>query len=200
MAIKKLDTSKFKHISSSLVKGAEIPEDSTVPLVLFSLSRGKEDSSEAVMPVTKEAFARIKYGAGSTHKALRHGLLGRARFRFILMTDNRENQEAKGAKVTTVVGVHCCPTDNYLDANFEDELHRSLPEDAAVVGIHGETGELDVVAFPPAFKKSLDKFISELEKLTKVDNYTKFTAGGVTFTVSSVNDNEVTFSCRKSSV
>lgn len=198
MAIKKKNTGKLRHIASSIIKGAELPDESTTPMVLFSMSRGKEDSSEVVLPTTREAFARIKYGAGATHKALRHGLLGKARFRFIVMIDHIDNKSVKGAgKEPTVVGIHCCPNDNYLDANFEDELHRSLPEDAAVVCIHPETGELDVTAFPPSFKRYLDKFIGELEKLESIDTYTKVSTGNVNFTVSSISDNEVTFSCRK---
>lgn len=201
MAITKKDTSKLKHIDSPLIKGAELPEDSSVPLVLFTASKGT-DSTEIVLPMTQEAFARATVGAGTTHPTLSHGIVGASRFRFVVLVEQKESKTKDGGKVTMpkVVGIHCYPMDNYLDANFEGELNRKLSEDAAVVYVHEDTGELDLVAYPATLKSSMRAFVTELEKLTSIDSSTTVKSGGITYTVSGISDNEITFRCRKDRV
>lgn len=199
MAIEKKDTSKYIHMRSSILKGAEIPEDSSTPLLLFSASRGKEDSTEVVLPMTIEAFARVSRGAGTYIKELRKGLLGNGRFSFVILIERNESEKDSKGKakkgIPKVVGIHCVPVDNYLDADFQEELRMTLDEDAAVVYFRPTTGEMDVAVFPASIKKNLPRFVSELEKLTSLDQSTEFKAGDIIYSVSSISGNMAVFSC-----
>lgn len=200
MAINKKVTSELRHVNTRLIKYAELPEDSTTPLVLFVQRRGEEGSDEVILPATPEMFAKIKQGAGSSHPMLSNGLIGQSRFEFIMCLGKKEkeitrNGEKKTITVPVIEGVHCYPNSNYIEADFSVELRRPVQENAAVVQIEPETGCIDVVAFPATFRKSMQRFIKELEKIDSIDTLTRFDDGAVKYTVSNIADNEVTFRC-----
>lgn len=204
MSITKKDTSSLKHVATNLIKGAELPEDSSVPLVLFSASRGKEDSTEVVLPITIEAYARVSRGAGSRCRALRNGLVGLSRFKYIALVqmpaDKKSKGDDNGPKKPIVTGFHCYPDGNYIESDFSHELGRPVPDDAAIVQVHPDSGEIDIAAFPAVLKKDMESFIKTLEKMTEIDNSTTFTVNGTVYSVSDIAGSEVMFTCTRSRV
>lgn len=189
MSIKKKATNKIDRAHATFIRNCSLPQNQIVPHVSFTDAKS---NSERNFPCTREAFARISKGSGSRNKNLRNGLAkASARFSFLLLIEDVD----KGKMVT---GVHCIPIPKYMDADFAVELGNGhLQPNSAVVDIYPESGELDLVAYPAAFKSSAGKFVTELEKLTKIDHFTEITAGDVVFRVDAINGNEVVFSAER---
>lgn len=191
MAINKKATAGLGHRESSLIKVLQLPKGYNNPVISFAQTSASGGQSEQRLPITLKAWARASKGAGTIHPSLRSGLVGVSRFSFVILT---EDMEETGE---TVVGVHCIPVRNYLGADFSIELGRPVAKESAIVQIHDETGEIDVVAFPVEFARTLNGFLKHLEGLTTIDNYTEFTLDNVQFSVMALYGNEVTFRCIK---
>lgn len=189
--ITKKATAALGHRESPLIKVLQIPQGYNNPVISFSQTSAAGGQSEQRLPITPKAWARASKGAGTIHPFLRGGLIGVSRFSFIILTEDMEDTGE------TVVGIHCLPVRNYLGADFSIDLGRPVSKESAVVQIHDETGEMDVVAFPIEFARSISGFLKHLEGLETIDNYTEFTLDNVQFSVMSIYGNEVTFRCIK---
>ena len=193
-SITKKDTSKLKHHAARTVTNIQIvnENDSEIPYIAFIGGKGGPGGSvENVLPMTPEAWSRAAMGTGSSVESLRNGINMASRYRFYIMTDNVDGNE-------TVVGVHCLPDDNYIRCNFGLTLNRpNITEDMAVVQVHEKSGELDIIAFPDAIRKSVDSFLKGLESITEFDNTTTFTAEGITYSIVNAFGSELTFRCTK---
>lgn len=197
--ITKKDTSKLTHYSARTITNVQIittENDVEVPMLAFvGGSGGHRGAAETVLPMVPEAWARAAMGAGTSVESLRNGLNMASRYRFQILTDKKE---VDGVSTEYVVGVHCIPDNNYILCDFGATLGRpNITEDMAVVHIHDKSGELDVVAFPGALRKSVNSFVKELESITEFDNSTTFTAEGITYTIVNAFGSEVTFRCTR---
>lgn len=195
MAITKTKTNELKHMSASLVRGVENdPNSDEPPYISFSITSGG-NTSETVMHMTKESYARAKKGAGCRSKELRNGLCGSSRFEFEVLY--RDADKEAGETRPVVLGIHCIPTSNYLDADFASELRMpELERDNAVIDVHPTTGEIDIVAFPPRFANTMYRFLQHLEKQDTIDEFTSFKIGDIGFDVQDATGNRIVFMCR----
>lgn len=197
--IKKKKTDMLTKISAALIKNVDMPDEVDTPLVLFTTKRGDGDYAEAterLLPMTKEAFRRAKFGAGCRARDFKHGLAGVFRYSFIVMVApvSFGSGDSKTTK-PTVVGIHSMPLKYYLDADMGELLKMELDENSAVVDVHPETGELDVLCFPGALFGKMGGFIGGVEKLSSISEADSFTVGSTTYTVEDINGNRVVFSC-----
>lgn len=194
-SITKKDTSKLKHYTARTITNIQIvsnANDAEVPYLAFIGGKGGHGGAvETVLPMTPEAWSRAAMGTGSSIEALRNGINMASRYRFQVLTDKVDDAEI-------VVGVHCIPDDNYIMCDFGATLNRpNITEDMAVVQLHEKSGEIDILAFPGALRKSVNSFVKELESITEFDNSTTFTAEGITYTIVNAFGSEVTFRCSK---
>ena len=189
-----------RHIPAMFIRGAQIDEESSTAYVAFSPMTGTGNDSpvntSSTLPCTLEAYRRIKKGIGSLTRALRSGLVGLSRFNFVIVTENKQLEDSKEAK-EVVTHVHAYPNQNYMTADFSEELKQPVDENEAIVQLH-ESGDIDIMAFPDVFYMSTRRFITELEKLDHVDNMTEFSfttqEGKVKARVMLINGNQVRFS------
>lgn len=194
-SITKKDTSKLKHYTARTITNIQIvsnDNDSEVPYLAFIGGKGGHGGAvETVLPMTPEAWSRAAMGTGSSIEALRNGINMASRYRFQILTDKVDDTEM-------VVGVHCIPDDNYIMCDFGATLNRpNITEDMAVVQLHEKSGEIDILAFPGALRKSVNSFVKELESMTEFDNSTTFTSEGITYTIVNAFGSEITFRCSK---
>lgn len=199
-SITKKNTSKLTHYNARTITNIQVvttDQEVEVPLMSFIGGKGGHNGYiETVLPMTPEAWSRAAMGTGTSLAALRDGLNMASRYKFQVLTDKIKSED--GNESETVVGVHCIPDDNYIQCNFGLTLNRpNIEEDMAVVHIHDKTGEMDVIAFPGALRKSVNSFLKELESITEIDNSTTFTAEGITYTIVNAFGSEVTFRCAK---
>lgn len=190
---KKKNTSKLRHIVSRNIRAAQVDmRDEDNPQLVVSF---EENDVEHYLPVTKEVYAMVTKGTGLTHPRLRYGLLHCSRFRFQLVVDklkaNKKDTEGKD----TIVAIHLIPDHPYNLCDWSEELGRRIDSDIAVAYINPETGAIAVYAFPNREVSSLDSFVSGLEKLTNINGSTTFSAGSITYEVTQIYGNEVTFRC-----
>jgi hypothetical protein len=194
-SITKKDTSKLKHYTARTITNIQIvnnENDVEVPYLAFIGGKGGAGGAvETVLPMTPEAWSRAAMGTGASSESLRNGINMASRYRFQILTDNVNNSEV-------VVGVHCIPDDNYIMCDFGATLKRpNITEDMAVVQIHEKSGEIDILAFPGALRKSVNSFVKEMESITEFDNTTTFTSDGITYTIANAFGSELTFRCTK---
>lgn len=190
--LNKKKTDSLTHIDARTIKGIGILPDEKVPMISFT---SDITGIEQVLPMTTKAWSRAAKGTGATIDAIRNGLNKASRYRFQILTEGK----GEGAnKTNVVVGIHCIPDDNYIQCDFAATLNRPMiaPEDA-VVKIHEESGEIDIIAFPSRLRKGVNAFLHKLEKLTTISESTMFTVAGVHYVVSNMFGGEVTFRCRK---
>lgn len=194
-SITKKDTSKLKHYAARTITNIQIvsnDNDSEVPYLAFIGGKGGHAGAvETVLPMTPEVWSRAAMGTGSSVDALRNGINMASRYRFQVLTDKVDDTEM-------VVGVHCIPDDNYIMCDFGATLNRpNITEDMAVVQLHEKSGEIDIIAFPGAFRKNVNSFVKEMESITEFDNTTTFTSEGITYTIVNAFGSELTFRCTK---
>lgn len=188
-----------RHIPSMFIRGAQIDEENFKSYVAFSLmnERGNDASANLSMtlPCTKEAYRRVAKGIGSMARSLRNGLVGLSRYNFVVVTDTPV-ADGSNDDQAVITHVHAYPNQNYVSADFTEELKFPVDENEAIVQIHS-SGNIDVMAFPAAFYTSTRRFITELEKLDSVDDMTSFTfktsEGTVESKVILMNGNMVRF-------
>lgn len=197
-SINKKNTRDLAHYAARTITNIQVitnDQEQEVPVVAFIGGKGG-GAVETVLPMTPEAWARAAMGTGTSVEALRDGLNMASRYRFQVLTDKIKNESGKEEE--TVVGIHCIPDDNYIQCNFGLTLNRpNITEDMAVVQIHDNTGEMDIVAFPGALRRSVNAFLKELEGITEFDNSTTFVAEGVSYTIMNAFGSEISFRCTK---
>lgn len=192
---KKKNTSKLRHINSRNIRAAQVDmRDEDNPQLVISF---EENDVEHYLPVTKEVYAMVTKGTGLSHPRLRYGLLNCSKFRFKLVTDKLKSKKKKDDTEgkETITAIHLIPDHPYNQCDWSEELGRRIDDDIAVAYIDPGTGAIAVYAFPRREVSSLDSFVSGLEKLTSIDGSTTFKSGEITYQVSQIYGNEVTFRC-----
>lgn len=197
---KEITAGKDKHhIPAMLIRGAQINEETMTAYVSFApmAATGNDAPTNlsTTLACTREAYRRISKGIGSLLRPLRNGLIGLSRFNYIMVTE--EVVAENGEKQQTVTHVHAHPNQNYVSADFTEELRFPVDSNEAIVQLH-KSGDIDVMAFPSEFYLSIRRFIGELEKLDKVDEDTTVTfktqGGDVEARIIMINGNMVRFS------
>lgn len=185
-----------RHIPAMFIRGAQIDEETLKAYIAFSpmneIGNDAPTNLSMTMPCTKEAYRRVAKGIGSMARSLRSGLVGLSRYNFVVVANNPDS----GTDESVVTHVHAYPNQNYVSADFTEELKFPVGENEAIVQIHS-SGNIDVMAFPAVFYTSIRRFITELEKLDKVDDMSAFTfkthEGTVEAKVILMNGNMVRF-------
>lgn len=186
-------TDQLKHIKTDSIITTEIQQATQIPLMLF-IEDTAHGHTERKLPMTSRAWARAEKGVGSIHHILRNPFSLATRFCFRLLVDKVDDAPFK-KPTEAIVGIHCLPFERYIECNWSNELKRPIPEEAAVVQFQPDSGEMDVVAFPPSFQGQLGGFLAELEKMEEIDLMTRFTVGDVEFSIMQHNGNEIMFRC-----
>lgn len=190
-----------RHIPAMFIRGAQLDEETMKSYVAFSpmneIGNDAPTNVSTTMPCTREAYRRIAKGIGSMMKSLRSGLIGLSRYNFVIVADKATEDEEGKPTESTVTHVHAYPNQNYVGADFSEELRYPIENNEAVVQIHS-SGDIDVMAFPADFYTSIRRFIAELEKLDSADEMTTFTfnthEGKVAARVILMNGNIIRFS------
>lgn len=167
-----------RHIPAMFIRGAQIDEETFKAYVSFSpmQERGNDAPTNlsSIMPCTREAYRRISKGIGSLTKSLRNGLVGLSRYNYVMVVDKVAVEGADAATEEQVTHVHAYPNQNYVSADFTEELRVPIDANEAVVQLHS-SGDIDIMAFPADFYSSIRRFIAEFEKMDSVDEMTTFT-------------------------
>ena len=198
----------FTHTHAMLIQAAGVVGDAANVLASTMEDNGldRPTGRSVSMEATSEAYVRIKKGVGSIHPAFRHGLVGLSRHNFVIVS-KPASSAAKGAKKNSaedksdkqiITNVHAYPNRNYVAADMSAELSMPVGAEEAIVQIY-KNGDIDVLAFPARFYRSLTSFISALEKLSTVDESTEFSIGSgkskINVRASMVFGNRIHFLC-----
>lgn len=187
----KPSTADKKHYHAAYIKTVGVPagyEDKGA-VMGASLAVTPNNYADVPLVLTRNAYNRIKRGGGSRHKLLRKGLRANPRFSFIVCTEGTGDNER-------VTNIHAYPTIDYAQADMEEELKMNLNPEDAVVQIHPDTGDIDILAFPFVFYTShLQAFIKWLENETRIDYDKHVRINNVLFTVTDIRGSMITFDC-----
>lgn len=186
MAITKKKTSDCKTIDSNRIIGTFVHDNQGyVQFINTKVQR------EVALPVTKEEYAHISSGAGTTVDAFDNGLSKAFRYQFLLCT---EKDDASGHD--TVVAVHSAPISSYMMCDWSTELQRHIPEGGVLCTIR-ENGGIDINTFPSNFEYVLPGVLGKLAGLESVSNTTAFTVDDVTVKVRSIDGSECMLMLKK---
>lgn len=179
MAIKKKKTNKCKTRDAMRVVSAGITDgQGTVSFIDSGIG------SELSLPVTREEYAHIATGAGTTIDAFDSGLSKAFRYQFLLCTEQVDGKE-------TVVAVHSAPLASYMDCDWSEELNRRVP-DGAVICTFRDNGGIDLNTFPPQFQGMQGAVLGKLAELDSVSTTTAFNIGNVNCKVKNIDGQECT--------
>lgn len=159
MAIKKKNTKKCTSYYATRIQRTYMQDGSGWVEFISNATH-----ASCNLRVTREEYAHITQGAGTTIDAFDKGLTQAFRYYFRVDTEKVDNYD-------TVTAVSAIPTPSYMDCDWEEELQRRIPE-GGVLCTFRDNGGIDINCFPAKFRGYENALLDALSGLAEISNTT----------------------------